>query len=216
MDAADLKQPREVPLKDGRVVLVRPIAPSDKEALRDGLRRMTAETRYRRFMATLEDLTPSQLRYLTEIDYDDHMAWCAFDPALEGRGGVGVARYIRLRDRPEAAEAAVAVVDSHQGVGLGTALLTLLGLSAIENGVKVFCGHIYEHNRPVLDMLERLGARLERDQDQLMRAEIPLPSDPKAFPDTRTGRVFRAAAEELVHLIHFPLPPAPPPPPPAP
>jgi hypothetical protein len=68
-------------------------------------------------MAPISELSSDQLSYLTEIDYWDHMAWVALDPTQPGQPGMGVARYVRMADDPAAAQAAVAVVDEHQGAG---------------------------------------------------------------------------------------------------
>src|SRR5947207_5929492 len=107
-------------LRDGSPVVVRPILPEDRDRLVEGFARLSDESRYRRFGTPVRRLTDEQLRYLTEIDYETHMAWIALDPATPGEPGLGVARYVRLPGEPEVAEAAVTVVDSHQGLGLGT------------------------------------------------------------------------------------------------
>lgn len=62
-------------------------------------------------------LTEAELDYLTNIDYQDHFAWTAFALDDPGQPGIGVARFIRLVERPEAAEAAVTVIDAYQGRG---------------------------------------------------------------------------------------------------
>ena len=71
-------------------------------------------------MTPIAELSESQLRYLTEVDHDDHEALIAFDAATGD--GVGVARFVRLEDDPTSAEAAITVIDEWQGRGLGTAL----------------------------------------------------------------------------------------------
>jgi hypothetical protein len=90
---------REIALRDGTPILVRPIVPKDR--LRAGFARLSQESRYRRFMTPLDSLSDQQLRYLTEIDYANHMAWGALDPTQPDQPGVGVARYIRLPRRPD-------------------------------------------------------------------------------------------------------------------
>src|ERR1700694_5259409 len=82
-------------LNDGTRVLFRPIRPDDKDNLRRGIEAMSPESRYRRFFAPIDHLSDEQLAYLTEIDYQDHFAWIAFLPDVEGFPGVGVARWVR-------------------------------------------------------------------------------------------------------------------------
>src|SRR6266536_88238 len=111
---------RKLTLRDGTRILVRPILPVDKDRLREGFARLSQASRYRRFMTSMEALSDRQLRYFTEIDYSDHMAWVAMDPDHPAHPGLGVARYIRLAEDPTTAEAAVTVLDEQQGRGMGT------------------------------------------------------------------------------------------------
>src|SRR5205823_13235304 len=79
-------------LRDGTPVIVRPIRPDDKALLRDGFRRLSEESRIRRFMAPIRELSDDQLRSLTEIDYVDHFAWAAV-LAERPTVGIGVGRF---------------------------------------------------------------------------------------------------------------------------
>ena len=98
---------------------MRRIEPDDRDAVQGAFARLSEQSRYQRFMSAINELSESQLRYLTEVDHHDHEALIAFD--REGGLGVGVGRYVRLDDGTSA-EAAVTVVDEWQGRGLGTAL----------------------------------------------------------------------------------------------
>src|ERR1700730_6834344 len=111
-------------LRDGSLVEIRPLGPSDKRGLAAGFQRLSELSRYRRFLSPTAQLSDKQLRYLTDIDHHDHEALVAIDPAT--RDGLGVARYVRSRARPDEAEFAVAVADDWQQRGLGTALLRRL------------------------------------------------------------------------------------------
>jgi acetyltransferase len=94
---------------DGTPLLIHAIGPEHKPCLVEGLARLSEESRYRRFAQPLRACSDAQLRYLTEIDYRDHMAWLAADLSAPGVPGVAVARYVRRRDDPRSAEAAVTV-----------------------------------------------------------------------------------------------------------
>jgi len=188
----------ELEARDGTPILVRPILPEDADRLRAGFRALSEESRYRRFMAPIAELGDEQVRYLTQIDYRDHMAWVAVDPTLPDQPGLGVARYVRVADEPDVAEAAITVVDSHHGRGIGTILLAMLALSARENGVRSFRGYVLEDNGPVLEILRELGGVVEQFDGSVMRVDVPIPEDPDDLPDTPTGRVFRAVAKRLI------------------
>jgi RimJ/RimL family protein N-acetyltransferase len=198
---SQLRGEREIPvrftLRNGAPVIVRPILPEDKDRLIDAFARLSETSRYHRFGTPVRRLTEAQLQYLTEIDYVDHMAWVALDPTAQGEPGLGVARYVRLPDEPEIAEAAVTVVDSHQGLGLGTLLLGVLGLSAVGHGIHAFRAYVLEENQAVQDLFAGLGATMHHE-GPMLRVDVPLPDDPRKLPDTPTGRVFRAVATRLL------------------
>ncbi len=188
-------------LRDGTPVLVRPIRPDDKELIRHGFDRLSPASRYRRFLSPVYELSDAELRYLTEIDYVDHFAWAALR-ADRPNEGIGVARYIRLKEEPEVAEAAVTVLDEYQGKGLGTLLLALLAAAAVATGIRTFRAYVLEGNVPMRDLLETLGARTEFDSPGVVRFDVPL--NPDLLPESPAGNVLRAVAQHVVGPIAFP------------
>lgn len=179
-----------VVLRDGTRALVRPIRPEDKAALLAGLERLSPESRYRRFLRPVTTLSEKELRYLTEVDHADHFAWVAVAADEPGTRGLGVARYVRDRSDPLVAEAAVAVLDDHQGKGLGTILMRLLVATARENGIRTFRGWVLGDNLAVLRPLERIGARRRPDQG-VLRVEVDLDD---AFDGSSIHEALRAVA----------------------
>ncbi|MGE5407233.1 MAG: N-acetyltransferase family protein, partial [Syntrophothermus sp.] len=147
--------PRAVALRSGDRVLIRPIRQQDKALLLDGFRRLTPRSRYRRFFSPMKELGAREVRYLTEVDHRVHEALVATDPS--GGEGLGVARFIRSDSDPRSAEVAVAVVDTWQGRGLGTALLEALAARAREEGVERFTASVLADNSPMLELLRGLG-----------------------------------------------------------
>jgi GNAT superfamily N-acetyltransferase len=184
----------EVTLRDGTSVRLRPIVPEDKTLLVEGFRRLSPESRYRRFMAPIEELTADQLRFLSEIDYVDHFAWVALDLDAAGHPGVGVSRYVRIPEEPEVAEAAVTVVDDYQGRGAGTLLLEALGAVALENGITRFRGYAFEDNRAILDVLEAVGATTAHDSPGMLRIEVDLPARMEEMRGSPLREVLRIVA----------------------
>jgi acetyltransferase len=61
-------------LPDGTDLIIRPIRPEDAEMEKVFVRNLSDESRYFRFMQTLQELTPVMLMRFTQIDYDREMA----------------------------------------------------------------------------------------------------------------------------------------------
>ena len=160
-------------IRDGSDVGLRPIEPGDKELLRDGFDRLSAQSRYERFLSPLDHMSTAMLRYFTEVNHHDHEALVAIDPAT-GRM-VGVARYVR-EDDPVVAEAAITVADDWQGRGLGTMLLNALAERARQEGVRRFSAYVLARNEDMIDLLFRLGpAKVVDRQHGAVQIEAELP-----------------------------------------
>jgi RimJ/RimL family protein N-acetyltransferase len=147
-----------VRLDNGREVVVRPIRPQDKPLLATGFARLSHETARRRFLAPKDHLTVGELRFLTEVDFRDHVAFVAV-LAEDPQTMVGVGRWIRVPGDPEAAEVAYLVADDLQGHGLGTAIATALADAALERGVRRFVATMLPENAAA----RRLLAHVSRD-----------------------------------------------------
>jgi len=147
-------------LDNGVAVLIRPIAPEDKAMLAAGMAGLSEQSAYQRFLSPKAELSTDELRYLTEVDFRDHVAYVAVLPGPPDVL-VGVGRWIRLRDDPEAAEIAFAVSDALQRQGLGTALAERLADAARERGVRRFVATMLPDNLGA----HRLFARVAQERE---------------------------------------------------
>jgi GNAT superfamily N-acetyltransferase len=161
-------------LRDGSRIRLRQGRSSDKQLLLRGFERLSPESRYRRFLATMPELSEAMVRYLTEIDHHDHEALAALD---EKTGeGIGVARYVRDPERPDVAEVAVTVIDDWQGKGLGTLLLEVLGARARAEGIRSFVALMLASNQEMMDVLTALGPVSIVDREVgTVEIEMPIP-----------------------------------------
>ena len=146
-------------LSDNTLLFIREIRADDKQLLADSLANMSEESVRRRFLGPKPTLSTAELRYLTEVDGHDHYAIVAM-PADDDERICAVARFVRLRDDPTAAEAAIAVCDSLQGRGLGSLLARRLTDAARERGIERLTASISSENRPALKLMRRIDERL--------------------------------------------------------
>jgi len=163
-------------LSDGSAVTLRIVQPSDREEFNRQFRRMSPNSRYRRFFTGISELSPEMLDYLTIVDGHDHFAVLAFTESLDLKEeeGAGVARFVRLAHESDVAEAAVTVVDDYQGRGLGKLLLTTLVGAAQERGVKKFRGEVLATNEPMRRLLEAAGAVGQDGGDGTIVFDVPI------------------------------------------
>jgi acetyltransferase len=148
-----------VRLNDGVEVLIRPIRPDDKALLAAGMEHLSEQSAYQRFLVPKRRLTAAELRYLTEVDFRDHVAFVAVRPE-EPDVLVGVGRWIRLAD-PEVAEIAFVVADDLQRRGLGTAIGEALADAARERGVRRFVATMLPHNLAAHELFARVAQERE-------------------------------------------------------
>lgn len=156
---------------------------------------LSPESRYHRFFAPVDSLSAAQLRYFTEIDYHDHFAWLALLDGVRPPMGIGVARYIRSADDPEAAEAAVTVIDDYQRKGVASALLTLLAKSAIKHGVRRFVLAVMGDNEGMLNLLQAAGAKVDHWEEGVAYLHVELPATIEELAASPLPSILRATAE---------------------
>ena len=170
---------KTVVLRDGSAVLIRQVRRADAPLLADGFGRLSDASRQLRFLGKKKELSAAELRYFTEVDHHDHEALGALDRA-DGRG-VGVARYVRDAEDPQAAEIAVTIVDDWQGRGLGTELLARLSDRARSEGICRFTALVSADNIAMARLLQNMGAELVRYGPGHVDYEITLTCDDRGL-----------------------------------
>jgi len=151
-------------LADGSVVIIRPIRPEDAVMERDFVNGLSDQSKYLRFMYTIDEITPEMLSRFTQIDYDRDMAFIAVDEKGDRPRQVGVARFGSLPDE-RSCEFAIVVDDRWRGRGLaGTLMGELIG-AAREAGLEIMLGTTLAENRPMLKLAKTLGFSVEVDSD---------------------------------------------------
>lgn len=151
---------------------VRPLEPSDRAGLAALFTRLSPESRRQRFLGPKPRLTERELTYLTDVDHRWHEALAAVD-ARDG-SIVGVARYVRVTDRPGAADGAIAVADEHQGRGIGTVLVRCLIARARVNGFAVLTATTLWENRRARALLRGAGFQARGSRGTEIELELEL------------------------------------------
>jgi len=152
---------REVTLRDGSRLRLRPIRPEDQDrliAFYDGLSRHTA---YQRFFAVMKRLPPDWARLLANVDYERRLALIAEHGPPEAPELVGVARY-EPTDQAGTAEIAFVIQDGWQSRGLGTLMLDALLAAADARGIRRFRAYVLAGNMRMIDLLVRFTDVQER------------------------------------------------------
>lgn len=103
-------------------IAIRDLRRNDGAVLDELMARLSPRSRYLRFHAAVGQLNAMTRGALLDVDGRDHLALVC---EVDGRA-VGVARLIRMRGDPRAADMAIAVVDDHQRLGIGGQLLQAL------------------------------------------------------------------------------------------
>jgi acetyltransferase len=143
-------------LKNGKVVFLRPILPSDEHLLVDLFNKMSPLSRYLRFLSQLQEL-PAELHYhLTHIDYDNEFALVSVVEEDGNDAIIAVSRYALDKDE-NIADLAVAVRDDWQHFGLGKSLLSKIITVGKEHGISRFGSMMDFQNNIVKKMLQELG-----------------------------------------------------------
>lgn len=196
----------DVVLRDGSSVQLRAVREDDVDGLVEHFRGLSARSLFLRFHHHVPKLTREGIRGFTHVDYNDRFALVAIHhPHREDAGDlkeriIAVARYVRTDDRPEVAEIAFTVEDSHHGLGIATHLLYRLARAALDRGIRVFEADVLSENATMTRVIIDAGYALT---SSLMYGTLHL-----SFPLENTAEL-EATAERL----HGP--PGPPPQPPA-
>ncbi len=124
----------DIPLGDGRTLLLRPILPEDEPSLQAAFAKLTPEEVRLRFFIPMS--TPSHVTAarFTQIDYDHEMALILAEPGIPGKMEIfGVVRIIADPDN-QRAEYAIVVRHDMTGLGLGILLMRRIIDYASERG----------------------------------------------------------------------------------
>ncbi len=143
---------------------IRPILPQDAANLVDIFAHMSSESRYRRFLQSVDHVGPTRVwqeaERIANTPPEVGRGVIAFDMTAAEEVPVGVARYVVVE--PGVAELAVSVRDDYQSDGIGTALLQMLTETAVSAGILKLIGTIQNENEAIWRVLNHLPYAIRR------------------------------------------------------
>lgn len=150
---------RQITLRDGSIVHIRPIIPDDASRLQEFHSRLSRDTAYHRFFTIVKQLPPDWARVLATVDYRRRLALVVEAHASGGPELVAVGRYDAI-DEIDTVEVAFVVQDAWQNRGLGTILFGETLRAATARSYRRFRAYVLADNRRMLDLITRF-TRLE-------------------------------------------------------
>ncbi len=189
--------PVRAPLRDGRVITIRPVERGDEDALRTLHASLSDSSRYLRFftfgMTSVETFVH---RLVASVGQPGQGALVA---ELDGEP-VAVASYAALAD-PNVADVAFAVADAMQSHGVGTLLFEHLVSLARSRGVRWFTATVLPANARMLRLFSDTGLPVRtRHVDGEVYADIRLDVD-DAYLDAIAEREIVADVASLRRLL---------------
>ena len=159
-----------IEVKGGQKVTLRPIKGEDEPALKVFHERLSVESLRYRFFTARRNFRHRELALFAQIDYQQEMAFVAFNNEGEI---LGVVRTWTDADRLQA-EFSILVGDNAQGLGLGRSLMQKMIDYCTSVGTIEMKGTVLDDNKPMLMLAEKLGFKVMRKMDGNI-VEIRLP-----------------------------------------
>ncbi len=138
---------RDIVLRDGSTLAMRPGRESDAGALLKFFDELTPLSRYQRFLG-FPHLDAAQARHLLAADTPGAVALVG---EVSGRI-VAFAGFYRTSAASDRAEVAFAIADALQGRGIGTRMLEQLAEVARRQGIRTFDASVLADNRRMMDV----------------------------------------------------------------
>lgn len=186
----------DVVLRDGATAHLRPVLPTDQDALAAMYSRQSERTIYLRFFTYKSSLSAKELARFTTVDHHDRVAFVI----MLGQEMIGIGRYDRTND-PHEAEVAFFISDAHHGRGIGSILLEHLAAAGLERGITKFSAEVLPENRKMLNVFSEAGFEVARVFDDGV-VMVNFNIDPtKKSREVMATREHRAEAKSVSSLI---------------
>jgi len=173
---ADSPRARLLTLRDGRQVTVRAVKGSDEAEIVRAFDRLSADSKYARFMVHKKKLNPAALEAGLNPVPGQAFVFVATVPSSDGYEIVGAAQYVPADDRETGSsdsgdsndksrvcEFAITLAEDWRGNGLAVHLLASLVRRSRRDGYRSMEGHVIAANRPMLALARKLRFEVAAD-----------------------------------------------------
>lgn len=146
-------------LKNGMKVRVRATRPDDKTRLSEAFENLDPESVYLRFFQAKKTLTDADLKWATEVDFENTVALVVTTGEEEEETIIGGCRYMLLDGSTQqvAAEVAFAVEEDFHRQGIGGIMLRHLSTIAQGKGVSHLVAEVLARNKGMLAVFAKCG-----------------------------------------------------------
>lgn len=162
---------REHRLHDGKQVTIRPVRPNDEVLEREFINKLSGESRYLRFQKWVHAPSDKLIHFLTDIDYDRHLALVCTAPGEHGEELVGEARYVADAEGKNC-EFGIMISDTWHNTGIAGILMEALIRAARSRQLAMMEGQVLTRNSTMLRFARGLGFEIERIADDPQTTRI--------------------------------------------
>jgi GNAT superfamily N-acetyltransferase len=169
-------------LKNGTEVTVRAVCPSDGPKIRRAFEGLNRETIYSRFFGYRRDISDTELRHVTDVDFERDVALLVTTGSGKDEVVIAGATYFGVDAQPgvRSAEVAFTVEEDYQGIGIGACLMRHLIGIAREKGVTRLEAYVLARNLPMLKVFKGSGLPLTmRHQGDVVHLVLELADSKK-------------------------------------
>lgn len=153
---------------ENKEMTLRPIRPEDAELEQDFIHQLSDQSKYFRFMESINELSQTSLVRFTQIDYDREMAMVVTYQENGKENMIGIARYVINTDG-KTAEFAIVVSDAWHSLGIGSRLIAALINIAKDKGIQLLEGAVLASNAAMLALLHQHGFFVAKDENHGMK-----------------------------------------------
>ena len=150
-------RPRRIKLRDGREATLRAIVEADAPRIVQAFERLSAESRYHRFMQHKKQINEAALQRGVHPRPGRDFVFVATTPVADSVEIVGAAQYVQADEADhKTCEFAITVAEDWRGSGLAARLMASLIRRARRDGYETMEGWVIAENQAMLGLARKL------------------------------------------------------------